>query len=292
MDFTKQFGPWAMITGASSRLGQAFAQELASRGLNIVLSARSEDTLNHIATQIQQDFGVKTRVIVADLSERDSVDVLYVHCADLDIGLIVSNAGASQLGNFMRTGLDELRKSIQLNISTHTDLARYFGDQMLERRAGRGGILFMSSVVALQGTPNLSVYAAAKAYILNFAEALHYENAQAGLHISVVAPGPLSTLTSVNQAKKIHSPHPFPAIKSSINLKSDAPQDIVKDALNAIHKNKVVFIPGAMVRIRFGFLRRFFYPRSANVSFWARITRRNTSLSLNRPLSQQHSSQR
>lgn len=283
MDFKHQFGPWAIVTGASSGLGQEFATQLASLGLNLVLTARTEDKLKSLAADLRADFNIETRIIINDLTELDSVDVLYVRCADLDIGLVVSNAGATNLHSYLSYGIDEVRKGIQLNVNAHADLARYFGDAMITRRGGRGGLLFMSSIVGLQGTPYLSLYSAAKAFILSFAEALHYENLSKGLHVTAVTPGPLTTpMLSM-------TPNSANALKASRLTLLDA-DAVVQGSLNALERNKVIYIPGRYMRWRFGILRRYFFSRSANVHFWGKTMRRYMRSLLNTALLRPESS--
>lgn len=267
MDFNLQFGPWALVTGASEGVGQAFAFELASRGLNVVLSSRKLDKLEALSTEIRQKYAVLTRVIPADLSEPGAVDILYVRCADLEIGLVVSNAGGTNLRSYMESGLAEVRQSIQLNVVAHADLARYFGEAMLNHRDGRGGLLFMSSIVGLQGTPYMSSYSASKAFLINFAEALHYENRQKGLHVTAVAPGPVtsSMLKIVPQAEEVFKDYQLSILE---------PETVVNGALAALEQNKAIYIPGRYMRLRYGLWRQYFHSRSANVSRWGVIVQR------------------
>ncbi len=274
MEFNRKFGPWALITGASSGLGQAFAEKLAQRGINLVLTARSEDKLQKSASELERNYGVNVRAIAIDLSVRDSVDALYVRCADLDIGLVVSNAGATQMRDYMHYGLDEVRRSVQLNVAAHADLARFFGEAMLSRRKGRGGLLFISSIVGLQGAPYLSVYSASKAYLLSFAEALHYESRNKGLHVTAVAPGPIKTpMMQLGPAAK-------EIIKQS-HLSLLEPERVASGALDALERNTSIYIPGPYMRWRFGILRRYFFSRSANVSYWGKTIKRYMKVFVN-----------
>ncbi len=277
MDFKEQYGPWALVTGASSGLGEEFARQLAERGLNLVLTARSEARLRELSLSLEQKYQIQTRVVRIDLSEPDAVDALYVRCSDLDIGLVVSNAGATNMCSFMDFGLDEVRRGIQLNVTAHADVARYYGESILTRRNGRGGLLFMSSVVALQGAPYLSQYSASKAYVLNLAEALHYENKRKGLHVTAVAPGPLDT-----PMLKI-----IPSVRSIFRqsrLSVLTAEFVVDGALNALHDNRVLYIPGRFMHLQFGVLRRYFFSREANVNFWGKAIKRYMKVLINSPL--------
>ena len=274
LEFQEQFGPWALITGASSGLGQSFARKLAAKGLNVVLTSRSEKKLRALAEELQDDYGVETRVIAIDLCQRDSVDALYIRCADLKIGLVVSNAGAAQMLNFMNYSLDAIRESTQLNVNTHIDIARYFGKSILDRGEGRGGLLFMSSIIGFQGAPYLSIYGASKSHILSFAEALHYENRNKGLHVTAVAAGPVKTpMMHMNKlAKKV--------IRRSKLTVLD-PSRVTDGALDALQKNTPVYIPGILMRWQFGFIRRYFNTRSMGVKYWGKAIKRYMKIYIN-----------
>lgn len=261
MEFIEKFGPWVIVTGASSGIGRAYAEQLAYRGLNIVLVARSVGKLNDISEDLRVKYSVETRVISLDLSRPDSSDVVYVRTIDLDVGLLISNAGFADLGSHLRHSINEVRQSIQLNVAAHVELTHYMGKRIRETREGRGGILLMSSVVAMQGVPYLSLYAAAKAYLLSFGEALHYENKKYGLHVSVAAPGPIDTPMMVR-------PPAMNKFLNKVSLPMISADDVVMGSLLSLEKNAPVFIPNWRTRLRFGFFSPRLRSRQANVNFW------------------------
>ena len=118
-----QFGPWALITGASSGIGREFARQIAASGINVVLVARREALLEELGRALANEFGVKSRTVVADLSQVDFLDHLAQLTDDLDIGLVVSNAGTPHPGAFLNIDRSELEKLLRLNTLRSTGLA-------------------------------------------------------------------------------------------------------------------------------------------------------------------------
>lgn len=183
-----KFGPWAVVTGASAGIGREFARQLAAVGLDLVLVARRTDRLADLATELSEAYGTKTRLVVADLADPHGVDAVLDSTMRLDVGLLVSNAGAASIGPVLDQTIETLRRDLRLNVNAHLELVYTFGQRM--RDAGRsGGLLLVSSVAALQGVPFAANYAASKAYVHNFAEALHHELAPSGIDVTVLAPG-------------------------------------------------------------------------------------------------------
>lgn len=267
MEFQSRFGPWALVTGATDGIGQAFAHQLAERGLNLVLTSHNPEKVKLLASDIESKYSVETRAVEIDLSQPGAVDVLYVRCVDIDVGLVISNATTAHFHSFLESSLEEVRQGIQLNVVAHADLATYFGDAMLAKRKSGGGLLFMSSIVGLQGTPYMSLFSASKAFILNFAEALRYENRNKGIHVTAVAPGP------VNSTKLKILPESEQLFKQ-LQISVIDPETLVQGALNALVQNKAIYIPGRGMRLRYGIWRQYFHSRSANVSHWGNVVQR------------------
>ncbi len=111
----KRFGPWALVTGASSGIGREFARQLAASGLNVVLVARRESLLDEVGQGLAKDFNVQYRTVVADLSQEGFLDKLAEATNDLDIGLVVSNAGTGNPGEFLKIDRGELENLLRLN---------------------------------------------------------------------------------------------------------------------------------------------------------------------------------
>src|SRR5262245_53258401 len=130
---TRTFGPWAIVTGASSGIGKEFARQLAMSGLDLVLLARRVRLLEELGRQVKNEFGVQYRVVALDLTEDDFLEKIEVATHDLDIGLLISNAGAGIPGEFLTLERAALLRIVRLNIIAHLDLAPHFGQQLSAR---------------------------------------------------------------------------------------------------------------------------------------------------------------
>ncbi len=209
-----KFGPWAVVTGASAGIGEEFARQLAAVGLDLVLVARRTDRLADLATELSEAHGTKTRLVIADLADPRGVDAVLDSTARIDVGLLVSNAGAASVAPVLDQSLETLRRDLRLNVNAHLELVYTFGQRM--REAGRtGGLMLVSSVAALQGVPFAANYAASKAYVHNFAEALHHELAPAGIDVTVLAPGFTDTEMTRQLASTVNIPLPMMSAKAT-----------------------------------------------------------------------------
>jgi len=170
--FVDKYGPWALVTGASQGIGFEFARKVAARGVNVVLVARTASVLQDRAERLRHIYGVETRAVPLDLAD-DFLLAIEVATRDLDVGLLVNNAGISTVGPFLDRSVDYLTRQLEVNNRAGVILARHFGEQMVGR--GHGGVIFLSSGSALHGTPWSAAYAGTKAFNLILAEALWYE---------------------------------------------------------------------------------------------------------------------
>ncbi len=186
-----RYGPWAIVTGASSGMGAAFARHLAVAGINLVLVARREDRLRALSHRLRDETGVEVRVVGVDLSRPDSLSVIEATTDDIEVGLVVNNAGGAAFGPFMEGDISAELRRVNVNVIAPMRLARTYGPAMRKRR--RGGIIFLSSIVASAGTPRWSAYAASKAATSIFAEGLAAELAGDGVDVLSVTPGPTQT---------------------------------------------------------------------------------------------------
>src|SRR5216684_3808133 len=159
----KRFGPWALITGASSGIGKEFARQIAASGINIVLVARRETALFEVGRSVAKDFKVQYRVIVMDLSQEGFMPKLAEDTKDLDIGLVVSNAGTANPGKFLKLDRQLLEETLRLNTMSHLEIAHYFGRKLAERR--RGGLILVGAMGAENGIPCIANDGGAKAYV-------------------------------------------------------------------------------------------------------------------------------
>ena len=180
------YGPWALVTGASSGIGEEFARQAAASGINVVVVARGEERLQDVAASLAERYQVQTRIVAVDLGREGILDAIGEATDDLDIGLVISNAGAGNPGPFISLPRARLREIVHLNVIAHLELAHHFGQKLARR--GRGGIVLVSAAAAAGGLPYMANDSATKAYPLNLGEALHVELAPAGVHVTVSVP--------------------------------------------------------------------------------------------------------
>ncbi len=189
--FCERFGPWAVVTGASSGIGEAFARQLANEGLHLVLVARRGDRLESLAGELRERHGIAARVVAVDLAKEDFFPAVERATADLEVGLLVNNAGVIAAGRFLDNDLAAELNQLHLNTRAGLILAHHFGRRMRERR--RGGVIFVSSTLAFAGVPSVSAYAASKAHALSFAEGFAREARGDGIAVMALCPGPTRT---------------------------------------------------------------------------------------------------
>ena len=190
-NFKNRYGPVALITGASSGIGQGFAEELATRGFDLVLVARRTDRLAELSEQLETQHGTRSAICDADLSQPTAPAELHRLVAGRDIGLVVSNAGFSVRGLHETLDPDELTEMLTVNCHAPLHLARLFLPALKAR--GRGGFIMVSSIEALMGCPMSAAYAAMKAMVLHLAEGLYAEAQGSGIDILACCPGATAT---------------------------------------------------------------------------------------------------
>ncbi len=187
----ERYGPWALVTGASSGIGREFARQLARRGLNLVLVARQGDVLASLGQQLTAEYGVQVRPLVADLSDPAAVDFVVSRAAELEVGLLVASAGFGTSGPFLASGLEHELNMVDVNCRAVVTLTHQLGRRFAQR--GRGGVVLLSSLVAFQGVPRAASYAATKAFVQSLAEALRIEWKPLGIDVIACAPGPVAS---------------------------------------------------------------------------------------------------
>lgn len=185
----RQYGPWALVTGASDGIGRAFARHLAAEGLNLVLVARRGSALEALAAELRLAHGVDCRVLALDLAQPAATRQLAEATADLDLGLLVAAAGFGTSGPLLDSALADELGMVDLNCRAVVEQAWLFGQRFVRRR--RGGVVLMSSLLAFHGTPRAAHYAATKAYVQSLAEGLRVEWAALGVDVIASAPGPV-----------------------------------------------------------------------------------------------------
>lgn len=226
MSFKEKYGPWALVTGASSGLGVEYAVQLAEKGLNLILIARREEMMFELAEKIQNKYPIEVKIIPLDLSKEGFYSELSEKIGDLEIGLVVNNAGMNSEGHFYRADLDRNIQMIRLNMEAPFIIAFEMGKKLIER--GKGGIIFTASSSSFQATPYLSHYGATKAYLLSLAESMNYEFKDKGVDVIALCPG----MTESEMTK---------SMKGSPLVMKAAP--VVKLALDNLGKEAYV-VPG------------------------------------------------
>jgi short-subunit dehydrogenase len=181
-------GKTALVTGASSGIGLALARSLAARGAHLIITARSENKLHDIATELRTS-GVDVQVFRSDLSKKGAAERLFeqVEQAGLQVDLLINNAGFGKWGEFLETDRMSYDEMLQLNINALTELCHLFIPGMVSR--GEGGIINVGSTGSFVPVPFAAVYSASKAYVLMFTDALQGEYGQRGLSMMTLCPG-------------------------------------------------------------------------------------------------------
>ena len=183
----------ALITGASFGIGMEFARIFAREGYNLVLVARSADKLRQLASELEKAHGARSLILATDLTEPGASAYVLDQTtrADIQVDVLVNNAGFGQYGLFAENDLEECLRQIQLNVTTLTHLTRLYLPAMIERESGR--ILNVASTAAFQPGPLMAVYFATKAYVLHFSEALANELNGTGVTVTCLCPGATAT---------------------------------------------------------------------------------------------------
>ncbi|MEM9123723.1 MAG: SDR family NAD(P)-dependent oxidoreductase [Pseudomonadota bacterium] len=259
--FAKRFGPWVVLTGASAGIGEEFAHQLARTGVNLVLVARSGDKLDRLAADLASQHSIETRTLILDLSQPEAWEAVDLGTRDLDVGALISNAGADHMGAFLKVPLADLDQMFRLNAQSHLHLAHRFGTRFFER--GGGGILLVGSTASLQGTPYVGNYSGAKAYLLNLGQAINHEMRRTGVQCCVVLPGPTDTAAFNDRPDVDFKKAPLPPMKT---------KPVVRAGLAGLLANKPFVIPGAM-NATMAWMGRTIMGRNASSAMWGSITK-------------------
>lgn len=230
--FREKYGPWAVVTGASSGIGRAIALELGARGVNVVAVARNRSALDSLLGEFKQRFAASAMVVSADLATDGGFAALCAATEDLDIGLLVAAAGFGTSGEFLKANLQLEAEMLELNCGAVLRQSLHFGRRLAARR--RGGLILMGSLVGFQGVPYSASYAATKAYVQTLAEGLHLELASHGVDVLASAPGPVRS-----------------GFEERANMRMRAalsPADVAAETLNALGRRTTV-VPGLLSKV-------------------------------------------
>jgi len=224
-----QKGKRALVTGASSGIGLAFAEALASRGLNLLLAARSGDKLNELAKRLSAEHKIQADVLVVDLGQVGAAKKVYdsVQAKGWTVDLLINNAGFGKWGEFLDFDQATYSQMIQLNINTLVELCHNFLPSLLKNQGL--GIINVGSTGSLLPVPYAGVYAATKAFVLSFTDALYGEYASKGPHFMTLCPGGTATqFAEVANAEAAKRRGPS----------GSSPAAVVADALRAFEAGK------------------------------------------------------
>lgn len=183
---------WSLVTGASAGIGEEFARQLAAKQVNLVLVARRKDKLEQLAQDLENQYGIQTRTAVVDLMQQDFLENIEHACANIEITLLISNAGhSSHMGSFLKRNIEDIEQVLHFNTLVQVKLVHYFAKKMAIKQRGR--IIMVSSIAGYGPIPYMAEYSSSKAYQLVFGEALHYELKKEGIDLLVLSPGATKT---------------------------------------------------------------------------------------------------
>jgi short-subunit dehydrogenase len=258
-NFKQKYGPWALVTGASTGIGKAISNQLAQQGLNLVAVARSESNLKILKDDLEGEYGVQVETITLDLSRPEASSEIAAQTAGIDVGLLVANAGIENDGPFVDNDVNDESHLLALNVINPMQLSHVFARRFSDR--GRGGILLTSSLFGYQGVPYVANYSASKAYILSLGEALNVELKPLGIDVTVLSPGMTKTPMTDN----------MPVDFNKMPITSHTPDVVARIGLRALG-NKATVVPGLVNKI-YAWENRFI-PRSWPVKLFGFLIKR------------------
>ncbi|MEQ1502565.1 MAG: SDR family NAD(P)-dependent oxidoreductase [Myxococcota bacterium] len=189
--FVDRYGPWAVVAGASEGLGEAFADGLAARGCHLVLLARRPDALDRVRARLEATYGVSVRAVPCDLADPSFVEALAAATADVEVGVAVYDAAASFTGPLLDRPVADALRVVDVNVRGPLLLVHALVPAMVRR--GRGGLVLMSSLVGIVGSPNLAAYASSKAFTTALGQSLWSELGPRGVDVVVSVAGAIRT---------------------------------------------------------------------------------------------------
>lgn len=265
-NFSKTYGPWAVVAGASEGIGAAFTHALAARGLNLVLIARRAEPLNTLAAELRDQYKAEVKTLVADLGAADVLQTVATATQSLNVGLLVYNAAYSLIGPFTAYAAEQHAQTVAVNCRAPLLLTHHYAQRFLNRplqQGKRGGIILLSSLTAFQGTPLVASYGATKAYNLILAEGLWDELQPQGIDVLACCAG--ATLTPGYINTKPESPAGFSPPEME-------PRTVAEESLAALGHTPYL-IPGRANRL-VSFMMRRLLPRKTAVRIMGRTMRR------------------
>jgi len=252
----ERYPGWAVITGASAGIGAEYARALAREGFDCALVARREDRLRELAEELENGWKVSTRVVVADLAAEGADEEVARQVSDLDIGLLINNAGVGYAGAFEKQDTRRITDMIKLNCVAPVTLTHRLLPQLLDR--DRAAVIIVGSVAGRQPVPFMSVYSATKGFDLLVGEGLWVELYGRGIDVQVVQPGPVATEFEAVAGERRTDPEldqsPYDVVKTSLETLGLAPSIVTSWRVHAlatasrfVPRTLVAFVSGAMM---------------------------------------------
>ncbi|WP_161974669.1 SDR family NAD(P)-dependent oxidoreductase [Piscinibacter terrae] len=190
-EFKSRYGPWAVVTGASSGIGAEFSRQLAALGLNLVLVARRQERLARSKLELEAQHNIQVLTVACDLQHTEAVAELAAATAGLDLGLLVNCAGFAVTGEFTQHRIEDEVSLLHVDCRALMMLSHHFGKKFVARR--RGGIINVASAASFMPLPYWAHYSAAKAYVLQLSEGLWFEMKKHGVDVLALCPGSTQT---------------------------------------------------------------------------------------------------
>ena len=254
-NFKQKYGPWAVIAGGSQGIGEAFARLLGQKGINLVLIARRKQVLEKLAKDLEKELKINVRTVAIDLAEENVIEIVSEKTQDIEVNMMIYNAAVELMGPFFRHELDNHLQSLYVNCRGLIMFVEHYGRLMQKRK--KGGMIIISSMSCLSGTPWIANYSATKAFDTNLGEALWGELKKDNIDVITCVAG--NTDTPNYRANNPDDP------KFIVTLKPMDPMKLAKETLTKLGK-KPSFSPGRMNKF-FTFTVRKLLSRKQAVEF-------------------------
>ncbi|KAI0563931.1 Glucose/ribitol dehydrogenase [Gracilaria domingensis] len=236
--FAERYGPWAVVTGASSGIGAEFARQLGDLGLKLVVVARRDERLQTLSQEIRRENCTEVKIVATDLTREEGWRQVISECTDLEVGLLINNAGIQLHGSFFRDPIEKHLDLVTLNCAAIVALTHALG-RMAARK--RGGIIFTSSLSSLP-TPWLATYCASKSFVTCFGKTVREELLGHNVNVTVLEPSVVKTEMSEELRKTVDF--------EKQGLSEQPVEECVKEALEWFSKGYDRVTPGLINRLK------------------------------------------